>query len=449
MFNRPYFIIFLFIPILVNSQTITTVAGNGIKGNTGFGGPALAASIGYVGGITLDPVGNLYVTSTDLMTYNVVLKVDTLGVVYRFAGSDSIGFGGDGGPATAAKFHFPLNIVSDYSGNIYISDLYMNHRIRKVDLAGIITTFAGNGSDTVSGDGGPATAAGLGSGNGICFDRQGNLYIAAGSRIRKVDNAGIISTFAGTGVIGFGGDGGPATAAMLHTPSQITFDIYGNMYIADDDNHRIRKIDVNGIITTFAGTGLAGFSGDGGAATAAQINSADGVFADKCDNVFIADDVNHRLRIVNGSGMIKTFAGSGIPGFSGDGGPAIAAKLFHPNFICLDDNSNIYFGDAHNFRVRYIHMDSCRNTTEVPVSEVASAGLTVVPNPSSGTCTIRLSSLVDEPVAVVVTDVVGTVIKYVTATTNRDSELMLHTPGLYLITATTATGKWTQKILVQ
>ncbi len=397
----------LFLPIFSKAQIITTIAGNGVLGNTGYGGPANVASIGYVGGVAVDSNNNLYFSSSDLVTFSVVLKVSAAGVLSRFAGNDTAGFSGDGGPATAAKVHFPLDIAIDKKANVYISDLYANHRIRKVDSAGTITTFAGNGSDTLTGDGGPATAAGLGQGNGICFDAAGNLYVAAGSKIRRIDTAGIITTFAGTGVQGYSGDGGPASAAQFFKPSKITIDRHGNMYIADEFNNRIRKIDVAGIITTVAGNGATGFSGEGVQATVAQCEHPVGVCIDECDNLYISTYNSHRIRIVNGSGMIKTFAGTGAAGYSGDGGPPTAARLFHPNFLCINKNGDIYLGDPHNYRVRYVQMDGCKNTTETSATLPSHYVTDINPNPCSQFLTI---SSFDQIKSVTISNLAGQVV---------------------------------------
>ena len=435
----------------VNAQIITTIAGSSILGTSGDGGQATAAGLLGVRGIAVDSKDNLFIcTFPTGATYkaHLVRKVNTSGIISTIAGTDTSGFSGDGGPATAARLNYPEKIETDKYGNIYIADR-ANNRVRKIDTFGIITTFAGNGSTTLSGDGGPATAAGIGACYAVYCDTAGNVFLSAGNKIRKVNTSGIITTYAGTGVYGFSGDGGPATAAQIYGQGQIVMDRKGNLFFGDVGNERVRKINAEGIITTVAGTGVTGNTGDGGMATLAAINTPSGIFLDDCDNLYIVTQLDHKVRVVNGSGIIKTFAGIGTYGFNGDGGPATAAKLSFPTGIYINKIGNIYIADFSNLRVRYIHMDSCRNTTEVPVSEVASAGLTVMPNPSSGACTIRLSSLVDEPVAVVVTDVVGTVIKRLAATTNRHTELMLHTPGLYLITATTATGKWTQKILIE
>ncbi len=445
-----------------HAQIITTIAGGGYGVNTGDGGPATAAGLSFIPGVAVDANGNIYISTGDvgIRNFSVVKKVNTAGIITTFAGTDTVGFSGDGGPATAARFNTAGCITFDKKGNVYIADLqHPNERVRKVDPAGVITTFAGNGSSLIpSGDGGPATAASLGTGVGICSDTSGNIYIAAGNRIRKVDTAGIITTFAGT-TGGYSGDGGPATAAKMDAQAQIAIDNYGNMYIADYNNNRIRKINTAGIITTIAGNGIQGYNGDGGPATAAEFYSPSGVFPDDCGNVYICDDGNHRVRMVNGSGMIKTIAGNGLgtPGFtggtySGDGGQATAAGLNSPALIYLDKNGNIYIDDNFNRRIRYIKMDSCKNTTGT--SPRPSPGeremLSVFPNPNYGTFILTLSSPINEPASVVITNIMGAQVMVFTTTTNKETEIKLHVAkGMYFVSASTAQGRWSGKVVVE
>src|SRR5215213_10420599 len=242
---------------------------------------------------------------------------------------------GDGGPATKAGLCGPTDVALDAKGNMYISDTGDfcdgpgGATVRKVDPDGIISTFAGTGEYGFSGDGGPATKARLYSPSAVAVDREGNLYISDGGvyRIRKVDKSGIITTFAGTGEAGYSGDGGPATSARLTGPGQITFDDRGNLYLADEFS--VRKIDPSGTIATVAGTGQLGFSGDGGPATEAKLTAYD-VALDHKGNIYICDLENQRIRKVDRDGIIHTVAGSGKKGYSGDGGPATKAALKDP-----------------------------------------------------------------------------------------------------------------------
>ena len=214
-------------------------------------------------------------------------------------------------PPPPHNLNSPSGVTVDGAGNLYIADTN-NHRIRKVDTSGVITTVAGTGVSGYSGDDGLATAAQLNNPYGVTVDGAGNLYIADRSnhRIRKVDTSGVITTVAGTGAYGYSGDDGTAITAQLNFPYGVTIDSIGNLYIADSFNHRIRKVDTSGVITTVAGTGAQGNSGDGGAATAAQLNSPSNVTVDSAGNLYIADTNNHRIRKVDTSGVITTVSGT-------------------------------------------------------------------------------------------------------------------------------------------
>ena len=292
--------------------------------------------------MALDGSGNLYIA--DLGNHRI-RKVDAAGVISTVAGDGTWGSSGDGGPATAAQLRRPYDVALDGAGNLYIADEF-NRRIRKVDAAGVITTVAGDGTEGFGGDGGPATAARLDSPSGVALDGDGNLYIAdrGNNRIRKV-RSGVITTVAGDGTYGYSGDGGPATAALLNGPTDVAVDGAGNLYIADHDNDRIRKVDPAGVITTVAGDGTEGYGGDGGAATAAQLHWPRGVALDGAGNLYIADTSNHRIRKVDAAGVISTVAGGG---YGGDGGPAVAALLNGPTDVAPDGAGNLYIADTSN-----------------------------------------------------------------------------------------------------
>ena len=303
----------------------------------------------------MDGAGNLYIADT---SNNRIRKVDTAGVITTVAGSGTYGFSGDGGAATSARLSFPYGVTPDGAGNLYIADTW-NHRIRKVDTSGNISTVAGSGTAGFGGDGGSATAtaARLNLPGSVVLDALGNLYIAdrLNNRIRKVDTAGVITTVAGSSTTGaFGGDGGAATAGQLNTPAGVALDRSGNLYIADRDNRRIRKVDTAGVISTVAGTGTLGFSGDGGAATAARLSSPSGVVVDWAGNLYIADQDSHRIRKVDTAGGISTVAGTGTSGFSGDGGAAVAARLNAPYGVAVDGSGNLYIADGLNNRIRKV-----------------------------------------------------------------------------------------------
>jgi len=350
--------------------TITTIAGTGNRGSSGDGGPATLAQIGSPFGIAVDPVGNIYIADAD---NHVIRKIDANGIITTFAGTGGRGFSGDGGPATAALLDAPNDVTVDTLGNVYIADT-RNHRVRKVDVNGMITTVAGTGSAQSSGDNGPALVAGLNFPHGIAVSPSGNLYIASpyDARIRKVDANGMITTIAGTGVTGYTGDGGPAIAAQLSHPVDVDVTGSGVIYLADAANNRIRKIDANGVITTIAGTGNNGYAGDGGQAIAAQLNQPHGVTVDSNSNVYIGDRSNHRIRKVDGNGIITTVAGTGTAGYAGDGGPATQAQLAQPFHLAVDTNGNLYISDWPNHRVRRVLLTPpslCNSVTQLPAAE--------------------------------------------------------------------------------
>jgi sugar lactone lactonase YvrE len=345
--------------------TITTIAGDGFKDDTGSGrfagddGQATSASFNGSRGIAVDGSGNLYVA--DYRNHRI-RKVSPTGIITTVAGALA-GFSGDGGPATSAALLFPLHVCLDGSGNLYIADSG-NNRIRMVDASGMITTVAGNGTEISAGDGGQATAASLHSPNSVFVDGSGNLYITEFSfRVRKVDANGTITTVAGDGFKNdngsgrFTGDGGQATAASLYYPGGVFMDGSGNLYISDSGNHRIRKVDASGMITTVAGNGTAAFAGDGGSATAAGLAPV-GIFIDESGNLYIADRGNNRIRKVDASGMITTVAGNGTQGFSGDGGPATAASFNSPVSVFIDGAGNLYISDGGNYRIRKVTWES-------------------------------------------------------------------------------------------
>ena len=334
------------------SGIISTVAGNGTAGFSGDGGAATSAEINFARHVAIDIGGNLYIADT---YNNRVRKVTPGGVITTVAGNGTLGYSGDGGAATSAELALPWGLAIDAIGDLYIAD-YGNMRVRMVTPGGIISTVAGNGTGGFSGDGGPATSAELLYPNGVAVDSSGNLYIAdyQNQRIRKVTAAGIISTIAGDGTAGYSGDGGAATSAELNFPTRVAVDSSGNVYIADLLNNRVREVTPGGIISTVAGNGTAGYSGDGGPATSAEVNYTFDVAVDSNANLYIADDGNLRIRKVTPAGIISTVAGDGTQGYSGDGGPATSAELNSPNGVAPDSSGNLYIADYVNQRIRKV-----------------------------------------------------------------------------------------------
>jgi sugar lactone lactonase YvrE len=316
---------------------INTVAGTGTSGFSGDGGPATSARLNAPRTMAADGAGNMYIIDTG---NHRARKVDTAGRITTIAGTGTAGFSGDGGPGTSARLNTPHGIAVDGAGNVYIADP-PNQRIRKVDTSGQITTVAGNGSSGYNGDGIPATSARLNYPKGVEIGPDGLLYIADNNnhRVRKVDAAGMIRTVAGTGSSGFSGDGGPATAARLAEPRNIAFGPDGSLYIVDQVNDRIRRVSPGGTITTFA----SGFS------------LPRDVAVDGAGNVYVADESHKKVYRVDPAGRVSTFAGTGSTGDSGDGGAATAARLNNPRGVAWDPSrSAVLIADTNNHRVKRV-----------------------------------------------------------------------------------------------
>ncbi len=370
---------------------INTVAGNGSMGYSGDGGAPVNAQVSFPNGVAFDTAGNVYIADTgndcirviNLQTNSIVVAGVTVqpGSIATIAGTGSLGFSGDNGPATAATLWTPTDVAIDSTGNIFISDT-SNSRIRKISNSGTISTFAGTSSTGMSGDGGPAAQAQLYHPAGIALDAAGNLYIADvnNSRVRVVNRQssaitiggvtiqpGNLATIAGNGTAGFSGDNGPSTQAELNRPAGVAIDPLGYLYIADEYNNLVRKVVLaTGTISTIAGVanppGNGGFTGDGGQATQAKLSNPIGVTVDQAGNLYIADYNNNRVRRVNpANGIITTVAGGGSAlfngnGYGGDGGPALSALMSYPSGGAIDGLGNLYIADTANNRVREVNV---------------------------------------------------------------------------------------------
>jgi sugar lactone lactonase YvrE len=402
--NRIFFLFLLLFPVHTNAQIITTFAG--LAGFHGYGSdevPATETPLNFPDGVAVGDSGKVYIAD---FWNSRIRVVDPDGTIHTFAGNGSFWRTGDGGPATAAGINFPTCIALDGLGNLYfasdsITDPYTTHyvqrcsNIRKVDAAGIITTVCGIADTGFNGDGIPAIGAGFRSISGIAADSAGNIYInGREQRIRKINAAGIISTIAGNGIAGFSGDGGPATDAIINSHGGIAIDHAGNIYFSDAYNHRIRKINAVGTINTIAGDTTYGYTGDGGPATAARLGAAWGMACDKDNNLFFADLPNYVIREISSTGIITTVAGNGTQGYSGDGGPADSAQINYVIDVAVDKKGNLYLPDAANENVRLVSQPPA---LLIPIAGDIQNELDIYPNPSTSklfvTCGCTVTSL--------------------------------------------------------
>ena len=416
------------------SGGISTIGGQ--NGLFGEGYPSVNSQLSAMENIATDAAGNLYIADT----YNQrVRKVSaSTGEITTVAGGGISGgedsYSGDGGPATDAHLFYPTALAFDYSGNLYICD-QDNQRVRMVNTAGIITTIAGNGIAGGGGDGGAATLAELHFPTGVVVDKAGNVYICDNNnfRIRKVNTSGIISTVAGNGTAGYSGDGGAATAAEISYASDVALDGMGNLYISDG-NYCIRMVGTNGIINTVAGTAYFGFSGDGGPAVDAMLSVPYGIKVDSAGDIFIADHENHRIRVVNTQGIINTIAGDGTAGFGGDGGPATNARLNYPTGVALDHNGGLYIADENNYRIRKTSI-----TLAVPTINIAAIGnVYIYPNPTTGTVNIANAA----NCRITINDVLGKeVLQASIASAKATLDISNLASGVYILQATNNNGE--------
>lgn len=399
----------------------------------GDGGSAINASLNGTYSVALDGKGNFYITDG---YHNRIRKVDAAGIITTIAGTGVQGYNGDSISATTAQIYRPVGIICDHSGNLYFADAY-NNRVRKIDTAGIITTVAGNGGSAYNGDSIMATSAAVYDPHYMTFDRNGNLYITdlGNHRIRKVNTSGIITTIAGTGVAGYTGDNGPADIAEINDPSGIALDDTGNIYFADYLENVVRKIDTAGIITTFAGGGTIGHIGDGGPADSAVLGAPAGLTIDTNGNIYIAEIDGERIRKVTmASGIITTVAGDGTFGFSGDDGAATNAELSNPTGVVVDNNGNMYIADFSNDRIRYV-------TAALRVVQLNNAieSLSVYPNPSYSIFMLTVNSNIQEQLQIIIVNIMGEKIKQLTASTNESITIKLDQPsGIYYLSAITS-----------
>lgn len=426
-----------------NGQIISTKVGTGVPGLTGDGGPAAEATLHVPSALALDAAGNLFIAD---MANNRIRKVNTSGTISTIAGSDSAGFIGDGGPATDARLNSPTGIALDASGNIYIADKG-NNKIRKINAAGIISTFAGDVKDTAGfrGDGDTAILARLNHPTGVAVDDSGNVFIAdqLNNRIRRVNKLGIIETVIGNGVPAFNGDEHPFnTDIMVNMPYSITFAPNGDLYVADTWNNLVRRVDkTTGKLTTFYA--MQADHVYHGSNTMRLFHPTSITF-DKLGNMYVADQGNYKIKRIDTFGYWQTMAGTGGIGFSGDGDRADKATFQYINGIVSDDGGNLWVADTYNERVRYI-------TTTVSVSNVTGilGSIELYPNPANSSFNFNLTTEKSQNVAVVITDVTGKVVFSQNMRTNVNNSISLDVPaGLYLLTAVADNQKLNAKLTI-
>ena len=338
----------------ISRGIIQTIAGTGDAGYSGDGGPATAATLREPFMCDFDPAGNLVFSEA---RNHCVRRIDAqTGVITTLVGDGEAGYSGDGGPAAQARFNEPYSLTVDSNGDIYIVDR-LNAAVRKVDAAtGIISTVAGTGEPGYGGDGGPGDLAQLREPNDCFLDGRGGLLIAdiQDQRIRRLDlNTGIINTFAGNGEKVRAGDGLPATQASILGARAVCMDGSGNTYIAEREGNGVRKVDAGGAMSTLAGTGERGYTGDGGPASAATWGAPKAIRCDAAGDVIVVDTENHAIRRINAAGIVTTIAGGHLGG-DGDGGPAVAAGLERPHGCGIGPDGTLYIADSNNHRVRAV-----------------------------------------------------------------------------------------------
>jgi uncharacterized protein (TIGR03437 family) len=360
---------------------IHSVAGDGYMRSVGDGLPAALAILHQPAAVALDSAGNLYIADAGTQR---VRQVQANGTMTTLAGTGSAGVGTEAAAASGSPLNNPTGVTVDGFGNVLIADTY-NHRIRQVAGDRKIRTIAGTGSSGSGPDGGLPLATPLRAPRGTCLDRAGNLYLVdtGNHRILRVPSGGgAVRTVAGNGSGGNGGNGGPANLAQLNQPFACALDSYGNLYIADTFNHQVRRVSPTGTISTIAG-GDAGFSGDEGPATDARLNLPIGIAVDDSGDIYVSDSGNHRIRLVTPDGVIHTIAGTGTAGYGGDGGPALTAPINTPGGVFLDGAGALYFADSGNDRIRCLVPESVLppDPIQLPPTLTAVNALSLQPGP--------------------------------------------------------------------
>lgn len=438
---RKFFFIFLLFPLFSHAQIIKTIVGGVSAGFGGDGGPATAGILNSPYGVALDDDGNLYICDK---SNNRVRKVNITGIISTVAGSGTLGYFGDGSLATNAQISAPLNVAIDHKGNLYIADAG-NNRIRKV-AGGIISTVAGTGVAGFNGDGIAATLAMLNQPVGLAVDDAGSIYIgdALNYRIRKIDTFGVIHSIAGTGVSGFSSDGAAADTSQIHHCISLKVDHEGNIFFVDSS--RIRRINSFGILSTVAGITIMGYGGDGGIATSAMIYP-EAIDVDVAGNIYVADGSNQRIRKVTTDGYINTIAGNGMVGLSGDGGDPLLAQLCHPAGIAVNTVNDIYFSNQCGASVRKItilgdgvlsSLSSDKNTVRI------------FPNPTDGKFSLQITTQVMGNAKVILSNIHGAILDELSVPSNELVSIeTCQIPGVYVVSVHVGCEHYSEKLIVR
>lgn len=421
----------------VKAQSINAFAGNHTAGYSGDNNAATDAQCYAPAGVAVDNAGNVYFCE---IGNSVIRKVSPSGIISTVAGTGVQGFSGNGGPATAAMINQPTSVAVDKYGNIYFTD-DGNNMIRMIDPSGIINTIVGTG---VAGNAdGLATAAQLNGPSGIAVNKNGSIFIADvyNHSIKRLDT-GVVTTICGNGLPGSSGNGSSASIASLSYPKGVAVDTVGNVYIVDQGNSSIRRINAAGIINAYAGNSSFGYSGDGGLGYAAALNTPTEVVVDHHQNAYIADYGNHVIRKVTVGGYITTIAGNHTNGYSGDGGPAIAAQMAGPYGVAFDNsNGKLYISDEVSNVIRVVNT----NTTGINTPSVSSNALHIYPNPSYGEVTIDIPANTDGQMEVI--DMAGRTVQTIAVTSQ--SVIVRNLPaGSYFIKLNSGTDVYHDKLTV-
>ncbi len=417
-----------FFSINAHGQVITTIAGDGTAGYSGDGFAAASAALHFPQSLALDGEGNLYIGD---IGNNRIRMVSNSGIITTYGGNGVPGYSGDGGPASAASLNAAC-MATDAHGNLYFADPLYN-RIRKIGTDGIVSSIAGTGAAAFSGDGGPATAAAFNQPSGITIDASGNIYVSdmGNDRVRKINTSGMVSTVAGGGSSG-PGDGGPAVNAQVYVPGNLTIDNSGNLYIISGYN--IRKVDASGTITTLS------------VKPTTLMNQPGAIAVDNSGTVYITELSYNRVYKIDDTGKLINVAGRGpTPYFSGDGGPATAARLATPAGLAIAPSGSIFIADYNNNRIRYV----ATANASAPAT-VADISTSIYPNPGSGTFTLTVNTMVEENADVSIVDLTGQkVIEFSMITNKPLTKTITASPGIYFVVTTTRDGRRVDKLIIE